>query len=49
MDQETAPEMTTKEFMKSLRKELRSNVEKRKELQKRNNEILAKLKELKGE
>jgi len=49
MDQETGPEMTTKELMKSLRKELRSNVEKRKELQKRNNEILAKLKELKGE
>lgn len=40
--------MSTKELMKSLRAELKENVAKRKELQMRNNAIVAKLKELKG-
>lgn len=42
------PTTNTKELMKSLRAELKENVAKRKELQQRNNEIVAKLKELKG-
>lgn len=40
--------ISNKELIKSLRTELKENVAKRKELQTRNNEILAKIKELKG-